>query len=84
MTTDTYPLNSFPALEAEAITPHASDSFSTTARAIYIGVAGDVVIVTPSGAPILFKNAVAGSIIPVRCIRVNAVNTTATNMVALF
>ncbi len=84
MTTDTYPLTSLPALEAEAITPHASTGFSTTARGIYVGVSGDIVVVTPSNAALTFKNAVAGTIIPVRCIRVNATSTTATNLIALF
>jgi hypothetical protein len=83
MTTDTYPLTSLPALEAEAITKSDTVGFSTTARGIYVGVSGDIALVTPSGAVLTFKNASAGTIVPVRCIRVNAA-TTATNLIALF
>ena len=84
MTTDTYQLTSLPALEGEAITKSDTVGFSTTARGIYVGVSGDVVAVTPSGAALTFKNAVAGTIIPIRCVRVNSTSTTATNLIALF
>ena len=83
MTTDTFPITSLPALEGEAITKSDTVGFSTTARAIYVGGAGDIVVVTPLGAVLTFKNAVAGSIIPIRCVRVNDA-TTATNLIALF
>lgn len=84
MTTDTYPLTSLPALEGEAITKSDTDNFSTTARGIYVGVSGNVVVITPSGAALTFVAVPAGQILPIRCIRVNSTNTTAASMIALF
>lgn len=73
-----------PATKAFAITPHDSTNFSENVRGIYVGVGGDVVIVCKDGeSAITFKNAVTGSVIPVRAIRVNSTNTTATNLVGL-
>lgn len=69
----------------EAITPHASTNFANgQARGIYVGVGGDVVLVAADGSIATFKNAPSGSVIPCAAIRVNAVNTTATNLVALY
>lgn len=53
------------------------------ADAIYVGGAGIVVAVAQTGATTNFT-AVAGQILPVKAIRVNATNTTATLMVALY
>lgn len=69
---------------AEAITPHASTNFTNgRCRAIYCGVGGNIVAVI-NGAPITFKNVPSGAVLPVQATRVNAVNTTATDMVALY
>jgi hypothetical protein len=74
-----------PAGRAEAVTPGdtAVDNFSREAEALYIGGAGDVAVVLPSGTAITFTGVPAGRILSVRCIRVNSTNTTATSMVAL-
>lgn len=72
------------ALDCFAITPHASNDFTYMVRGIYVGVAGDVVVVTPSGAAVTFKGATAGSILPVKAKRVNATSTTATDLVGLY
>ncbi len=72
-----------PAGHAEAVTPHASTNFAREMEGLYIGVGGDVVVVLPDDSAILFVGVPAGAILPVRCKRVNAVNTTATNIVAL-
>ena len=53
------------------------------ARAIYVGVAGDIVA-TVKGTNITFKNAVAGSTLPVETTQVVASGTTATDLVALY
>lgn len=74
---------SSPAIAAEAVIPHASTNFpGGPARALYIGVSGDVVLITMQDQVVTFK-AVPVGILPVQCKRVNAVNTTATDMVAL-
>lgn len=72
-----------PAGHVEAITPHDTTNFSREAEGIYVGVTGDVAIVLPSGTAVTFTGVPAGSILPVRCIRVNATNTTATDLVAM-
>jgi hypothetical protein len=53
------------------------------ADAIYIGGAGIVVVVFEDGSTANFT-AVAGQILPLKCIRVNSTTTTATLMVALY
>lgn len=75
---------SAPATGAFAITPSDSTDFSTAVRGIYVGVGGDVVVVCKEGGAVTFKNAVAGSVIPIRATRVNSTSTTATNLVGLY
>jgi hypothetical protein len=75
--------DSGPADDAVAITP-SDTAYFPVCRGIYVGVGGDVVVVTPGDVAITFKNALAGTILPVNAQRVNATSTTATNMVALY
>lgn len=72
-----------PGQDGFAVTPSNITNFDTTARALYIGLGGDVTLVTPMGNVITFINTVTGSIIPIMCNRVNATGTTATNIVAI-
>ena len=78
---------SAPASIAVAVVPHASTNFATLGgaecRGLYVGVGGDITAIV-NGAVVLFKNVPGGSILPVRCTRVNAVATTATDMLALY
>lgn len=74
-----------PASRCFAITPHDSTSFTQgETRGIYVGVAGNVVVVTSSGDVVTFTGAAAGSVLPVRAVRVNSTSTTATNLVGLY
>lgn len=52
--------------------------------AIYVGGAGNLVVVSQSGTTTTFTAAVAGSILPIRAIRVNSSSTTASALVALY
>jgi len=72
------------AMDCFAITKHDSTDFTYMVRGIYVGVTGDVVVVTPSGAAITFKAVPAGAILPVKAKRVNSTSTTATDMVGLY
>lgn len=54
------------------------------ADAIYVGVGGNIQVIRPDGTQVAFLGAVAGSIIPVRSIRVELTATTATDLVALY
>ena len=76
-------------LYSVAVTPSDTVSISTTAtgtipRALYVGTGGNVVVVNEDATTVTFTNVQGGSIIPIRCIRVNSTSTTASNIVALF
>lgn len=74
----------YSAVECFAITKHDSTNFDYIVRGIYVGGAGDVVVVTPFSSAVTFVGVPAGSVLPVRAIRVNSTNTTATNMVGMY
>ncbi len=72
-----------PAVDAAVITP--SDTASVgDARSLYIGGAGNVQVETALGSTVLFTGLQAGSILPVRCVKVFSTNTTATTIAALY
>ncbi len=70
-------------LKAFTVTPHASTNFEKRARTLYVGTAGNVTIVNADGTTCLFTAVPAGTFIPCECIRVNAIGTTASNIVGL-
>lgn len=72
-----------PAGGAFAVT--ASDStVLSSVRAIYVGGAGNIALVTPNRATaVTFVGVAAGTILPVRATKVMSTNTTATDIVAL-
>ena len=72
-----------PGQDGFAITPSDITNFNVAARAVYVGVAGDISIVTLKDTSLLFKNAVAGSVIPMMALRVNLTNTTATDLIGI-
>tara|TARA_R110002020_G_scaffold376130_3_gene587304 strand:+ start:26400 stop:26678 length:279 start_codon:yes stop_codon:yes gene_type:complete len=73
-----------PADNAAAIVPHASTDMTNWCRGIYVGVAGNIAVVTVNDQVVNFLGATAGSVIPICAKRVNAVNTTATDLVAIW
>jgi len=73
-----------PAVDAFAITP--SDTVNYTqgiARGLYIGGAGNVVLVTPQDNVVTFTGVLVGTVLNVCSKRINATLTTATNLVGL-
>ena len=74
---------SSPASDFAAITTSDTVGFPQC-RGIYVGVTGNVVAVTSAGVAVTFIGAVAGSVIPVQAVRVNATSTTASSLVALY
>jgi len=83
------PHSSIPAIEAVGVTPSDSVNITKVARGLYIGGAGNASVVMENGDAVKFYGLLAGTILPVRCIRVNVndtggFTTTATNIVALF
>lgn len=76
-------------IDAAAVVPSdsaATDSVRPICSGIYVGGPGDISIVMAGGdgTPVVFKGAVAGTIIPVRAIRVTAAGTSAGNLVFLY
>jgi hypothetical protein len=73
-----------PAEGAFAVTPSDSTSFAGVGvRGLYIGVTGDVAVVTPGRTTAVTFKAVPVGVLPVRCTKVMSTNTTATDIVAL-
>lgn len=72
-----------PASGVASVTPSDTAYVEPMARAIYIGGDGNVAIECPDGTTATLSGVLAGSIIPVQCVRVLATGTTATNIVAL-
>lgn len=73
-----------PARGAFAVTPDDATDFTTQARALYIGSAGDVKVRTWKDEDITFIGVIASYILPVRCKRVFATGTTASSIVGLY
>lgn len=73
-----------PGTEHYDITPSNSSDEAIAFRALYVGVGGDVVLVSLAGTAKTYKNAASGSIIPMRGKRVNSTNTTATNLIGIY
>lgn len=67
-----------------AITPSDTVRFTRPCEGIYVGGTGNVVVLLTSGDVMTFNGAPAGTILPVKANRVNATNTTATGLVALW
>lgn len=70
-----------PSRDYFSITPSDTVDFTFTARSIRVGGIGDVVAVREDGTAVTFKNCYAGEVLPIVAIRVNATNTTATQLV---
>ena len=73
-----------PATGAEAVTAHDSNDLVAVSRGIYVGGAGNVAAVMLDGTVVTFVDVPAGTILPIRCKRINNTNTTATSMVAIY
>jgi len=74
----------FAATDWETVTPSDSVNLTDVPRAIYVGGTGDVVAVSADGSVKTFANVSAGSILPIRPVRINSTSTTATSLLALY
>lgn len=72
-----------PAERAFAITPNDTDALANVTRGIYIGVGGDMKVELAGGGLVTFKGLVAGTILPVRAVRVWDTDTDASELIAL-
>lgn len=66
---------------AFAITPDNSTKFARRARAFYVGVGGDITVLTGAGDTVQLKDVPQGAVIPLEVVRVNATGTTASSLV---
>lgn len=71
-----------PADDAAAVTPHDTNDLDHVSRALWIGTAGNVSVVTKNGSTVTFPN--ASGWMPIRASRVRATGTTATDIVAVW
>jgi hypothetical protein len=69
---------------SQAFTVYSSQDHPNQGCVLYVGGDGDLSVVTSSGSEVTLVGIVAGSFIPVQVLRVEATNTTATNIVALW
>lgn len=66
------------------VTANTADGRVNYFRAIYVGVTGDVTLITRAGQTVLLKALVAGVFHPVQGNIIKATGTTATNIVAAY
>jgi hypothetical protein len=79
----TNPSPTFPQFPGDAAAVTKSDTTRFPPSVIYVGVTGDVSVVTSQGTTVVFVAVPAGATVPVRVIGVNAA-TTASSMVRIF
>lgn len=75
-----------PLIYAKAVTVTASDVTNFTdgmCRAIYVGGAGAFTAIV-QGVAVPFAGALAGTILPIQCTRINATGLVASGLVALY
>ena len=73
-----------PAYNAVEVTPNDGVDLTSTTRALYVGVGGDVKVDMHGTGTVTFVGVSAGSLLPVRVDRVYSTGTTATSIVALW
>ena len=74
----------FPAFPGDAavVTPNDDNNFEPSV--IYTGTGGTIRVLTAEGTDITVTNLAAGSILPVRVVRVFSTTTTATDIIRIF
>lgn len=72
-----------PADHGFAVAPNDAVDLAEVARAIYVGGAGALRVVTASGADLTLAGLASGTVLPVRVRRIMATGTTATALVGL-
>ena len=66
------------------VTPSDTVDLTTPARALYVGVAGNLVCLNKRREAITFVGVPAGAVLPIETIRVNSTSTTAGSILALY
>jgi len=66
-----------------AVTPSDTTDIGFVTRAVWVGGAGNLSVTLESGAKVLLSGITAGSMLPIKALRLWATDTTATLLVAL-
>ena len=75
----------FPMFPGGAATVTPSNTVNLAYPAvIYVGVGGNVRVLTAQGDDVVFANVPSGFVVPVQVLRVFSTNTTATTMLAIY
>ena len=69
---------------ARAYTLYNTPDIPNNGAVLYVGVAGDVDVITAGGDEVTFTGVLAGSFIPVQVTRVKAASTSASGIIALW
>ena len=75
---------SSPAERAIAVNPSNSINLPVVSRAIYVGTGGNITVLMQGGDTVTIQNVADGTILPIRVSRVNATDTTASNIVSFW
>ena len=71
-----------------SVTPSDSTDITgvnpNTPATLFVGVGGDIQVITIGGSTLILKNIASGSFLPIQVTRVKSTDTTATDIVALF
>lgn len=73
-----------PARHGFAIVPHDGNDLAAETRAIYVGAGGALSVRLAAGDEIDFAGLAAGTLLPIRAIRVHATGTTAAQLLGLY
>ena len=77
-------LLSSPCDNAVAITPSNTEDLTYVTRAIWVGGAGSVNVITAGGQTVLIVGVQAGTLLPLRVTRVLSSSTSATSIVGMW
>lgn len=73
----------WPYVKAVLVTPNNDVDLTFVTRALFVGVTGDVEVVTAAGDQVTFRGIAAGTLLPMRVRRVKSDQTTADGILAL-
>ena len=77
--------NTAPGVDARAVTPNDTTALvGGQCRALYVGGAGNLAVITAGGSSVTFTAINAGTILPVAVTHVLLTGTTATSIVAIW
>ena len=74
----------YPARNLEVVTKSDTTKLFRVSRALWIGTAGNISVLTAGGQTITISNIQNGTLLPIQVQRVNSTSTTASDMVSFY